>query len=221
MQAEEKLEEARYFLTLLQNTPQDNAHEKEFMYLVSAFLSSWRSVFDIMLYDYAAKFSLGFSRDEEITERDFEIAARVTNNTQALLFLRWWRQQLNVLAQNPVWTKRKVIVHRGYPPTMHVYTLFISGSIALTSSTVFTSSARASISFSSSAVPPLTTTTTSISGPSAIPTAAVTSTALTPTSTTAQIRFLDFQDRGVTDYCQQAFRAMEATVQSTIRQFGR
>jgi hypothetical protein len=212
VQSEDKLAEARYFLGLLNIMPQDTAHEREFMYNVSAFLSSWRSVFDIMLYDYADKFRFGFSRDEEITERDFEIAARVTNNTQGLSFLRWWRQQINVLARNPLWTKRKIIVHRGYPPTMHVYTIFVSGSIATSSSMFMTSSSGVTVSVSSSS-----TSTTTTTGGSAIPTTTTT----VPTTPLAELRFLDFQDRSVADYCGQALQEMENIVNSAIQQFGR
>ncbi len=216
MQSEDKLAEARYFLGLLSVTPQDPIHEKEFMYTVSAFLSSWRSVFDIMLYDYADKFQLGFSRDEEITERDFGIAARVTNNGQASSFLLWWRQQISILARNPLWVKRKIIVHRGYPPTMHVYTLFISGSIALSSSIVVTSSSGVTTLVNSSTTSTAPTATTH--GGSAMSTATPTTT--TPTTTTAEIRFLDFQDRSVVDYCKQALDEMEKIVNRAIQQFG-
>lgn len=209
MQAEEKLEEARYFLRMLNATPQDIPHEREFMHVVSAFLSSWRSVLDVILYDYSDKYHFGFSRDEAISIRDFEIAARVTNNTQALQFLTWFKQQIGILSNNPLSTKRNVIVHRGYPTINRVYAVYISGSMTLSSSLTVQSANQPT------------------AGPGAIPPAAAGapcgSAASTPTSTTvvADIRFLDCQNQSVLDYCRQALTQMENIVNSAIQQFGR
>lgn len=102
MDAEKKIQEAEYFLNQLRNIPQDS---DEFMYNLSAFLNAWRSVLDVMLYDYAEKFALGLTRDEKITERDFEVVAKALQHTQASQFINWWRQQRNRLMQNPLWKK--------------------------------------------------------------------------------------------------------------------
>lgn len=210
MHSEGKLAEAKYFLDLLRVAPQDPTHEKEFMYEVSAFLSSWRSVIDVILYDYAEKFNFGFSRDEGITVRDFEVAARVTRNNIATEFIEWLNQQTGSLSNNPLWRKRNVIVHRGYPPTMHVYSVYVSGSIFLSSSVTVRSS-TSPVSAGSSGFTPLTT---NAQGGSAIPTT-------TPTTTTAEIRFLDCQDKSVIAYCQEAFDQMERIVNLAIQKFGR
>ena len=211
MQAEEKLEEARFFLRMLNASPQDITHEREFMHVLSAFLSSWRSVTDVILYDYSDMFHFGFSRDEEITIHDFEIAARVTNNPQAGQFISWLNRQIGTLSRNPLWRKRNVIVHRGYPPTMRVYSLFISGSMSLSSS--FTVQNPNQPLTQPAAIPPATAGTNASRG-SAIPTT-------TPATTIAEIRFLDRQDQSVLDYCRQALTQMEAILNDAIRQFGR
>jgi hypothetical protein len=208
MQAEEKLEEARYFLRLLNATPQDIAHEREFMHLVSAFLSSWRSVLDVMLYDYSDKYHFGFSRDEAISIRDFGIAARVTNNSQALQFLTWFKEQTGTLSNNPLSTKRNIIVHRGYPTINRVYAVYISGSMTISSSSTVQSANQPAVG--SGAIPP----TAGAPCGSATPTT-------TPTTVVADIRFMDCQNQSVLSYCTQALTQMETIVNSAIQQFGR
>ena len=89
MQSEKKLAEANYFLGKLRITPQDATHENESKYTLSAFLNAWRSIIDIILYDYSEKFGLCVSRDEKFLARDFEIAARATNTVLALTFVQW------------------------------------------------------------------------------------------------------------------------------------
>jgi hypothetical protein len=210
MQVKEKLNEAHYFLEMLRNAPGDNTHERQFMYILSAFLNSWASVLDVLLYDYLEMFCLGFSRSERITERDFEIAARVLNHTQALSFIQWWKQQLGVLSNNPLWTKRNLIVHRGYPPTMRVYMIYVAESIAI-SSTISVYGAS--------------TNTAGSSGPSTI-LPAITPGSATPqpapqtAQTRAEIRFADLPDRSVFDYCQQAYDEMETIISSALARFG-
>jgi len=52
--ARDKLAEAEYFLRQLENSQDD---KKGFDFNLSAFVVAWRSVIDIMLYDFAEKFS--------------------------------------------------------------------------------------------------------------------------------------------------------------------
>jgi hypothetical protein len=210
MQVKEKLNEAHYFLDMLRNAPQDNAHERQFIYILSAFLNSWASVLDVLLYDYLEKFSLGFSRSERITERDFEIAARALNHTQATLFIRWWNQQLGLLSNNPLWTKQNLMVHRGYPPTMHVYMIYVAESMAISSTiSVYGASTITAGSSGPSAIPPTTT-----------PSSATPQPAPQTAQTRAEIRFADRQDRSVIDYCQMAYDEMERIVSSALALFG-
>lgn len=197
MDSKNKLEEVRYFLNKLRLTAQDG---DEFMYILSAFLSAWRSVFDVMLYDYAERYSLGLTREDRITDHEFEIAAKALNHTEALRFIRWWRQQRSVLKQNPLWKKRTIVIHRGYPPAIHVHRLYVAESLALSST--FTVSGGIAESYVESGAPP-----------GAIPTE-------TPRPEVhVETRFRDLPDRSVVDYCQEAFEKMEEIVEATEREF--
>lgn len=88
MEAKNKLSETRYFLNRikrLKNKPD------EFMHNLSAFLSAWRSVLDVLLYDYAEKY-FGWSREDKLTQRDFEVAAKISKITDAQTFIQWYRK---------------------------------------------------------------------------------------------------------------------------------
>lgn len=224
MQATEKLDEARYFLDKLRITPQNRDHEKEFMYLLSAFLNAVHSVLDIMLYDYAEGFSLGFTRDEKFTDRDFEVASRAKNDNQALEFILWWKQQSGVMAQRPLWLKRNVIIHRGYPEIRRVHSIFIADTIAVNS--ILT----ASVLSTSRGPTPDTLTITATTGPHAIPTTTAAENVGTTTapnvpttsssSTRTEFYFKDLPDRNILDYCQETLNDMEEIVNSAINRFG-
>jgi len=212
---QEKLEEARYFLQKLEETPQYNVHDREFMYLLSAFLTSWRSVTDLILYDYAEIFSLGLSREDDISLHDFGLIARVTNNSQAQRFLTWFNQQVGILSNNPLWRKRNIIVHRGYPPTMRVYSLYLSGSIALLASVALSASLTvnqpAGSGGSSGIQQPISA--------QSVPTTNV-PVVNSPASAVPQIRFVDLPEQGVIDSCRQAIALMQDFVNSALQQFG-
>jgi len=197
MEARNKLQEADYFLGMLRRTPQDR---DAFMYNLSAFLNAWRSVLDVMLYDYAEKYCLGLTREDRVSDHEFEIAAKALNNAEALRFIKWWRQQRGRLIQNPLWKKRTVVVHRGYPPTIHVYRLYISESIALSST------------FTVSGAPT----------ESAIPTAYAAPTIAAPPSTRREVetRFSDLPDRSIIDICEQAFNDTRAIIEAAEEDFG-
>ena len=212
MEVDEKLNETSYFLNLLQQNPQDRDHAKEFMYVLSAFLNAWRSVLDVLLYDYAEIFSLGLSREERINDRDFEVAARALNNSQAQSFIQWWKQQLSILGQNPLWLKRKVIVHRGYPPTMHHYTVIVSDSIAV-SSTISVMQAQQPTQGTSVNPNALSPSNSTIQTQEE-------SNSTNAAETGAEIRFADLQDRSIVDYCEQALDQMVAIVNPAKSQFG-
>ncbi|MFA5364916.1 MAG: hypothetical protein WC325_07025 [Candidatus Bathyarchaeia archaeon] len=113
MDTGKKLMEAEYFLEILLQT--DFNKRDEFHYNLSAFLSAWRSIFDIMLYDFAEIFKIGLSRESKIYDESFALAAHNTQNTQALGFIKWWRKKVNNLSKNRLWDMRPEIVHRGYP----------------------------------------------------------------------------------------------------------
>lgn len=111
METRRKLGEAKFFLERL--------HESEdnydiFSYYLSAFLSAWRSVVDIMLYDVVEHY-FGLSRDEKIFRRDFKHLAQILGNKEALQFIYWFNHKIGILQENPLWEKRIQIDHRGYP----------------------------------------------------------------------------------------------------------
>ena len=148
MDTRNKLKEVQYFLEALvqtQNSPE------QFYYNLSAFLSAWRSVLDVMLYDFVEHYRIGLTREDRMSPNDFELAARILNKKDALRFIRWWRQKLGVLSLNPLWNMRHVIVHRGYPEiTYRIYApdTLSSGSIVISSGEV--------ISLSNGAFPTMT-----------------------------------------------------------------
>ena len=111
-QARRKLREAHYFLQQVRICA-ECLDEGKFWYNLSAFVSSWTSVREYLLYDYAEKLGLCFTRDEYMTERDFEVAARAQNNSEALQFLGWWKKSRGRLDER-LQMKRKFLLHRGY-----------------------------------------------------------------------------------------------------------
>jgi len=118
MGAEDKIEEANYFLRRL-----CRARPEVFHYYLSAFLSSWRSVLDVMLYDFAQLYSLGFDSRNRIDDEGFEIAARATKQREALSFLDWWRRQFEHVSKSPLYRARNMIIHRGTSPLTHSFPL--------------------------------------------------------------------------------------------------
>ena len=125
MDTRKKLSEARFFLDKLSYAYDD---ETDITYYLSAFLSAWRSVLDIMLYDFCEYFSLGFTREEKINDQMCIAVASVLNKTQAIEFIKWWRQKQGFLKNTPLWNKRTLIVHRGYPPVESIiYYVMSSG----------------------------------------------------------------------------------------------
>lgn len=115
-----KLEEARYFLEKLIETQDD---PKLSYYYLSAFLSAWRSVLDVMLCDFVEHYPLRLTDKSElkITDRDFWVAANALNSAEALRFIEWWRQKADIVRKHPLSKERNRIVHKEYPPRM-VYT---------------------------------------------------------------------------------------------------
>jgi hypothetical protein len=121
-----KLAEAKYFLDILPNMTDD---DDGFHYNLSAFLSAWRSTLDIMLYDLAEHFLLCFTREDDMSKRDFEVAAKALRNRTALQFISWWGHTQSVLGNTPLWRKRNINVHRGpLALTRQTRTLLVTGS---------------------------------------------------------------------------------------------
>lgn len=113
MDTGKKLREADFFLKALHKTSFNN--RDEFHYYQSAFLSSYRSILDIMLYDFAELYRIGLTRENRLFYSDFNRVTHATQNTRALEFIKWWRQKERSFQKERLWRMRPEIVHRGYP----------------------------------------------------------------------------------------------------------
>ena len=204
MHTRSKLEEAGYFLEVLTKTKDDL---KPFYFNLSAFLNAWRSVLDVMLYDFAEYYSLGFTREDLMTDQCFMAVAKALKHREALGFIKWWRQKQGDLKQNPLWGKRILIVHRGYPTVSSTKIFYVSGSggTSITTTPPIYAS-EWSVDFTEGAVSTSTTTT-------------ATTTTTMPEGEITTNYFSDFTDRTVTDMCIKTFREMEAIVNEAEKEF--
>jgi hypothetical protein len=189
MDTKTKLEEAKFFLDALTET---QAEMEKFNYNLSAFLNAWRSVLDVMLYDFVERYPLGLTREDKVTDRDFWVAANARNLEEALRFIEWWRRKQGVLKNNPLWENRIITTHRGYPEVAQ-YRVYATGSGG--------NSTTISGNFAVS---------TEIPHQGAIPTA------FTPTP---DPRFVDFPNQSIVGLCTRAVNEMEGIVQEAEREF--
>jgi len=132
--AHEKLDEAAYFLGQLQKYED---RKELFDYNLTAFVVSWHSVLDIMLYDFAEKFSLNLTRDDYLGEEQFRLAAKVLGRKEALDFLKWLIGETRNLREKHrvLFDRRRVTIHRGKGSTFAAYALNLSSSSAAVSIT--------------------------------------------------------------------------------------
>jgi hypothetical protein len=194
MEAIYKLKEARHFLDKLKNL---NKGSEKFIFNLSAFLTAWRSVIDIMLYDYIEKY-FGFSREEYFKVRDFEIAAKVSGNQNAISFCKWWKKQINILNKNPLWAKRNITVHKGRPPIK--INLFLQESIAMISGIAVSAAPGTSVSIE-----------TQWPGPKIEPPTAVVG---------RELHFDDFPTKDIIDVCEEGFLQVKDMVDEAEKKFG-
>lgn len=125
MKAEDKLAEAFYFLERLRNASRamdsDNGNalelEDKFKFNLSAFVQAWRSVFDVLMYDYAEKyFKYSPERKVKIYPDDFRRIAEVLENRgypAPRKFFNWYKENKNILDKERLWNLRLFFVHRG------------------------------------------------------------------------------------------------------------
>lgn len=205
MQTRRKLDEARYFLDQLAEV--QSASER-FYYCLSAFLNAWRSVLDVMLYDFVEHHNLGFTREDKITDQHVRAVANALNNNGALQFIEWWRQKQGGLMNNLLWKKRIIIAHRGYPP-VQTFTFYVSGSGG-TSSTISGYNTSAWSPDSLQGIPTTSTTEGSVT----------TSTCSTSDFPETEIRFSDYPSISVIDLCERAFDEIESIIEEAERSFG-
>jgi hypothetical protein len=86
MQTRNKLEESKYFLDILPTVRED---PNGFRCNLSAFLNAWRSLLDVMLYDFGEFYNLSFTRQVEMNDKEFYAVAKTLGNEEALRFIRW------------------------------------------------------------------------------------------------------------------------------------
>jgi hypothetical protein len=109
---DDKIKEAEYFLDKVKSSPFDN----ELYYLVSAFLTSTRSIPDYLLEDYNIKFGLNIPLTDRLYPWTFEREAKLQNNLVALSFLDDYNKEFSNLNSDPIvngmLNKRNIKVHR-------------------------------------------------------------------------------------------------------------
>ena len=115
METRKKLEEARFFLEKFRKSLMGLGVGKESPYYLSAFLSAWKSVLDVMLYDFAEYYSLGLTRQDKVSYDGFSLVAKAQSNDKALDFLKWWAKKIQKLGKNKLLKMRHMTIHRGYP----------------------------------------------------------------------------------------------------------
>lgn len=207
MDTRNKLSEAKYFLEILFGVQDDT---DKFYYNLSAFITAWRSTLDYMLYDFAEIFNLGFTRDDEMTEKEFRAVSNALNKTKALAFIRWWSQKQNILSGNPLWSKRNLNIHRGRAPITKSYVFHVSGSGGTSGTISFTTSGTLSSS-SIGVWTPLTS--------SYIPTQPTSSYITTSGNAISEWTFSDFPDESAIDICRKAYDEMKKIVEEAETEF--
>jgi hypothetical protein len=117
-----KLEEARFFLNKIQETLTDS---KISYFYLSAFLASWRSIPDVLLYDLAQLYGIinYFEKIERSTsfrakrnKDSFRFAAKELRNSEALEFLAWWTRKMRQICDLELSNRRIEAVHEGLSP---------------------------------------------------------------------------------------------------------
>jgi len=176
-----RLDEARYFYNRLIGAQNDD----DFYFNLSAFLNAWRSILDVMLYDFNKHYSLGFSTEDQLDAKEFKAVANALNNTQAMEFIKWWVKKQRLLSSKPLWAKRNLTVHRGYAKITE-YRIYVSGSGG-----------------TSGTISGVTGYMKRITWP--------TSTPVSPSDPTNYF-FADMQDKTVIDYCDGALKEIERVI---------
>jgi hypothetical protein len=94
-------------------------------FYLSAFLASWRSIPDVLLYDFAEHYGITdyYKKLECVTsfravtnESSFRRAARNLRNSEALEFVDWWARNMKEIRKLELSSKRIEAVHKGLQP---------------------------------------------------------------------------------------------------------
>lgn len=192
MYARMRLDEARYFRMHLSSARTDD----EFYFNLSAFLNAWRSILDVMLYDFSEHYTLGFTREDELDNKQFLAVATVLGRTEAIEFIKWWNQQQGILSNNPLWRKRNVSFHRGYPKVSE-YVIYVSGS----------GGTSGTLSYFKRVPWPTSEDAPPVSAP------------LQASGDGLNYFFTDLPDRPVIDYCDEALKEIERIIEEAEKRF--
>jgi len=124
--AEDKLDEAKYFLGKLKEISRTISAESDwkegrdvyviepkYKYNFSACTQALRSVFDILLYDYAEKYKLIVGRQDYIDKNKFSTKAKACGSSESRKFIKWYNEKLEELMKEPLFFIRKVTAHKG------------------------------------------------------------------------------------------------------------
>lgn len=104
----DKLEEAQYFLERFCET---TIKPKINKFYLSAFLQAWRSVIDIMLYDFAEYF--GFEYLEKPRVHQLAAIFEHTRTRGAREFIKWWRKKRVKVLEMETAKMRDYVAHCG------------------------------------------------------------------------------------------------------------
>jgi len=130
-----KLQEAEYFLNQMKSHATGSM---DYRFHLNAFLTSARSVLDVLLYDYGMMYGL-FTLNDRVNPQDFQKLATGRGNTTAMNFYSWWTTKTGSVANDPVGgflsKQRNISVHRGQPAMN--FTLILPETISFHSGLVF------------------------------------------------------------------------------------
>ena len=127
MMAEDKLEEAEYFLDKLKEisrTISAESHweegrdvytiEPKFKHNFSACVTALSSVYDVLLYDYAEKyFKVSPARRYYMDEKLFSEKANACGSSASKKFIKWYSEKFKKLRKEHLHSVRIAAVHRG------------------------------------------------------------------------------------------------------------
>jgi hypothetical protein len=115
IQAYTKLDESAFFLEKLKEIRGTSIPENpEQNFYFSAFLHAWKGALDVLLYDFAIIYDLGFDRNDKMMPWQYLWAAKRLDDMNAMRFFKWWAQKKRELGKSSLWERRNSFTHRGY-----------------------------------------------------------------------------------------------------------
>lgn len=113
MTVKDKVDQAERWLDKIKNSYPNQTEVEDNL---SAFLSSINSIPDHLLEDYNNKYNLGVSLTEDLYKNKFEDKAKSQKNVNAIAFIVWFKQKINIIELDPIGSiltqKRHLDIHR-------------------------------------------------------------------------------------------------------------